>query len=127
MLDFGLSEDSSDDDLYKPSEDLFWDTFHIGIDKLHGFRANLMCVSRGLADQFENKLNEKYSLQLFGGWSRQKRRSPESAPLAEQLRKIVRSYRPKSPENNIVLPFIGGDIDNYIINGLNERYQKDDR
>jgi hypothetical protein len=127
VCDFGLSEDTLDEDLFTAPVDekeRFWNTFNIAIDKLHDTRDALNKISPPIAKYFEDQIERRYDIKLLSVWNRSMRGGNSATDLAQKLRIAVKHFRPKFAAQNYVFPFIGGDFDRFIISEIKKRYEQ---
>ena len=122
MLDFGLAENAWE---LKRTPLKNKDTFHIAIDKLHKTRDKLYEISEETGRYFEKRLFEIYGVRLFprGRWRTSMREEDISNPLAQALREgIAKDLPPEDTlEDHFVYPFLGRDIDEFIMQSLRIR------
>jgi hypothetical protein len=114
VLDIGLPEDISDERIFRPNADLFWDIFHIGVDKLHQLRDDVKAANQNTAEYFEKRLKNRWSIKLREDWSRNSRGGDDIIPLAESLKKTVKKRCLPEGEKHAVYPFIIPEIEGEI-------------
>ena len=129
MLDFGSVQDAMQDSLFESRSPIGDDPFHMAIDKLHITRNRLDKISAPLARYFEEKLLQRFGIQLFTPekWKKGRRGSRGqdfSIPLAAQLKRVVKKYRPiVSPSDHYALPFIGLATDQFVLHQISRRWE----
>ena len=125
VLDFGLSEDALNEELFiapADEEERFWNTFNIAVDKLHNTRNALEKISPVIAKYFEDQMEKRYEIKLLPDWNRSMRGGDKASELAERLKKAVKRFRPQLATQNYVFPFIGGKFDRFIISEIENIY-----
>jgi hypothetical protein len=124
VIDFGLSEDMLNEGLFiEPAGETaqFWNTFNIGIDKLHNTRDRLNTISPNIGKYFEDQLKSRYQIELLPDWDRDMRGGYEATELAKKLKIAVKKYSPQAIQKHYVFPFIGREFDRFINLQIKER------
>ncbi|MFH1403757.1 MAG: hypothetical protein ABIH11_05775 [Candidatus Altiarchaeota archaeon] len=121
ILDIGLPNDIVDERIFTPNTELFWDVFHIGVDKIHRLHHAVDAVNCETADYFKEKISERWGINLLEGWSRKRRGGEDVIHLAETLRKTVKQKFTKDVEKHHVWPLITPEIEDEIKNLIESR------
>ncbi len=120
VLDFGLSEDAHDASLYVPNPELYWDTFHIGIDKLRRTIHEIRSANPDASAYLQSALQQRFGIEIPDGSLN--RGSVRMAPYAQQLRNAVQSKTPQQQKEHAVYPLLGGSITDSVLEGVRKKY-----
>ncbi len=121
ILDIGIPNDIIDERIFRPSHDLFWDIFHIGIDKIHRLQKGVYSVNRKTGGYFKKQIEKRWDIRLEEDWIRKLRGDEKVIPLADILRNTVRKHCPPEMVKRRVWPIITQEIEDNIGKMIEER------